>query len=421
MPVIPPFIISILRRLIDNGCSAYLVGGCVRDIYLNRTPHDWDIATSASTSIVEAFFEKTYMTGERFGTVTVALGDGRAEVTTFRTDGVYRDGRHPETVEYTADIVSDLSRRDFTCNAMALSMTGELIDPFNGLNDINNCIIRCVGNPETRFSEDALRMLRAFRFSAQLSFEIESSTKAAVLKLAEKIKKISAERIRDELEKTLMSPHPEVTDSMIGAGLLETFIPRTHRISLNYAASLTVDAVTRWSAFCVSLLKAGSVGSMSVLLRKLRLDKTTVNICSAAVEILYNGFPMDRIAIKLLLAKNGKSVVRCAAVVYSAMEDTHSLTDKAADNTASVTSAASGAEKKVADFCASAASIVEEIISGGDCFSLDTLAINGRDLLALGHKPGRAVGKTLNCLLEHVIKNPDDNSRTTLLALALDV
>ena len=172
----PEHIAFILKKLASEGFEAFLVGGCVRDAVMGRPVHDWDLATSATPVDVARLFEKSILTGEKFGTVTVVVQECPVEVTTFRTEGEYLDGRRPESVEFVSSLEEDLSRRDFTINAMAESVEGELIDPFGGIKDIELGVIRCVGGPNTRFSEDALRMFRALRFSAEFGFEIESDT-----------------------------------------------------------------------------------------------------------------------------------------------------------------------------------------------------------------------------------------------------
>ena len=186
-----------------------MVGGCVRDSILGRTPEDWDITTSARPEQVKQLFRRTIDTGIQHGTVTVMLDKEGFEVTTYRVDGKYEDSRHPKEVMFTPNLEEDLKRRDFTINAMAYNETEGLIDIFGGLKDIEAKLIRCVGNPEERFGEDALRIMRAIRFSAQLGYEIHEDTEAAIRKLAPTLQKISAERIQVELTKLLVSPHPD--------------------------------------------------------------------------------------------------------------------------------------------------------------------------------------------------------------------
>ena len=206
---IPEKVNKIIRTLAAAGHEAYAVGGCVRDAVLGREPADWDITTSASPMEVKALFCRTIDTGIRHGTVTVMLGQEGFEVTTYRVDGTYEDCRHPKEVQFTKSLLEDLKRRDFTINAMAYNDAEGLVDAFDGTGDLEKGIIRCVGKAEERFTEDALRMMRAVRFSAQLGFSLEEQTRAAIGKLCGNLRRVSAERIQTELVKLLTSPHPE--------------------------------------------------------------------------------------------------------------------------------------------------------------------------------------------------------------------
>ena len=216
MPGEVKFIISELE---NHDYEAFAVGGCIRDSLLGRTPDDWDITTSATPEEIKEIFQRTVDTGIKHGTVTVLIGKKAFEVTTYRVDGAYTDGRHPESVRYSKYLKEDLQRRDFTINAFAYNDECGLRDEFLGFRDLEWKIIRAVGNPEDRFSEDALRMMRAIRFAAQLGFNIELNTYNAIIKMAPNIKKVSAERIQVELTKTLMSDHPEVTAEYAKTGL----------------------------------------------------------------------------------------------------------------------------------------------------------------------------------------------------------
>ena len=215
----------IINTLIQAGYEAYAVGGCIRDSILGRTPGDWDITTSASPQQVKELFPKTVDTGIQHGTVTVLEGSEGFEVTTYRIDGEYEDQRHPKEVVFTANLLEDLKRRDFTINAMAYNETEGLIDAFHGMEDIHRQVIRCVGNPMHRFTEDALRMMRAVRFAAQLGFTIEEQTKTAISALASSLAKISAERIQAELVKLLISDHPEEMRTVCELGMSRVFLP----------------------------------------------------------------------------------------------------------------------------------------------------------------------------------------------------
>ena len=424
---LPEQIIGALRRLEIAGHAAYLVGGCVRDMVMGKAPHDWDAASSATPEQVARLFRKTVMTGERFGTVKVPLPGfavpaagwsetaepGGAylrraedtglpaadncfsvEVTTFRTDGEYRDGRRPENVAFTSRLREDLSRRDFTMNAMALSADGGLIDPLGGWADIEKRVIRCVGDADTRFKEDALRMFRAFRFSAELGFGIEPQTLSAIDANAGGAHKISAERIRVELEKTLISQRPEIAGEMIKAGLLARFLTGSAGEMIPEpffrarAAAGTTDAQIAarcWSVFTVGLLGTGAIHSASDFLHAMKLDSKTIRDVTAGTEILSDGFPSGRAEIKRLMSTHGKDAVLCAAVC---------LGDAALSET-------------------------EAVIASGECYSIHGLAVSGRDLIDLGHQPGRELGETLRRLFDHVVEHPEDNTREILLKLAL--
>ena len=215
---LPENVRNIISTIEKNGCEAYAVGGCVRDTLMGKTPSDWDITTSALPMQVKSMFGRTVDTGLKHGTVTVMIGKTGYEVTTYRIDGEYKDGRHPESVEFALNLVEDLKRRDFTINAMAYNDKNGLVDEFDGRGDLERKVIRCVGNPMERFTEDALRMMRAIRFSAQLSFDIHPDTYNAINKLSDTIKQVSMERIQVELTKTLVSDNPEKVELFYSTG-----------------------------------------------------------------------------------------------------------------------------------------------------------------------------------------------------------
>ncbi|MBQ4416679.1 MAG: polynucleotide adenylyltransferase, partial [Butyrivibrio sp.] len=219
----------ILTTLHDAGIEASIVGGCVRDAVLKRTPKDWDITTNALPEDVRRLFARTLPTGIRHGTVTVLVGKAGYEVTTYRIDGVYEDARHPKEVTFTASLAEDLKRRDFTINAMAYNGKDGLVDLFGGLEDLQAHRIRCVGDAAERFSEDALRMMRAFRFAAELGYEVSPETAGAAKALSPNLKMISAERIRDELIKLICSPHPDRIRDLYQTGLSAQFLPEFDR------------------------------------------------------------------------------------------------------------------------------------------------------------------------------------------------
>jgi len=397
----PEHIRFLAKRLASEGHEVFLVGGCVRDSVMGRPVNDWDVATSAAPVDVARLFPKTVMTGERFGTVIVILRESSVEVTTFRTEGEYQDGRHPENIEFASNISEDLSRRDFTINAMAETIEGELFDPFGGIEDIKGGIIRCVGGPNTRFSEDALRMFRAMRFAAQFGFEIEPDTLRAIYSCAPAAAHISAERISKEIEKTLLTPRPEIAGEMIKIGLLDRYMSVYGKNpgGLEKIAKLPYEPTLRWCAFCAMLLDKHYKSTAAEFLHDMRLDKKTIRTCIHALDI--DDFPRDRTLVKRMLSKNDPDVIRCAAAISDILGE-----DPAPDNTGG------GVPEKV-----SALEITDSIITSGECITLGELAITGRDLLAGGHPPGRKLGETLNKLLDNVIENPENNERETLLSI----
>ncbi len=393
MDGVPGYVCGVLKTLGSNGFEAYLVGGCLRDTLLGRPVHDWDIATSALGADVMRIFPKTVKTGARFGTVAVITGGGAVEVTTFRSDGSYSDRRRPDSVTFVGDLHEDLKRRDFTVNAMAMATDGMLIDPFGGREDIKRKRIRCVGDPKARFSEDALRMFRALRFAAQLSFEIEDGTEAAIKKCAPLCAALSAERVRDETEKILLSGEPKRIGTALALGLFKGRIQdgALEAEKLGRLAALPKTASLRWSAFSALLDEADLIASPKEFLMSMRLDSKTVRRCSAGVKTAQKALPDQMADIKRLLADLGAGTVLCAAAAEKALRDTPALEN------------------------------ADEVINGGECWSVGELAIDGNDLIELGFKKGIAVGETLRALLQHVIERPESNTRERLLMIAREM
>ena len=356
----------ILSALQNCGYQAVYVGGCVRDTLLERPIHDWDITTSALPEQVMEVFERCVPTGIAHGTVTVLYDGGSAEVTTFRADGDYLDGRHPEQVSFVPSLEEDLARRDFTVNAMAMDQNGRIFDPMGGQTDLERKLLRCVGRPEKRFGEDALRMLRAIRFSAQLGFEIEKETMEAVSKCAPLCRKLSAERVRDEVEKTLLSSFPTYVGRMAALGLLDRFLPREDR-DCRKIDNLSPERTVRWAALCRIYPELD--------LTALRLDKKTAR---DAMTVAALDRPQDRLEWKKLISEQGKERGLLAGKLFG---------DESA---------------------------VKEILASGECLSLQELAVAGADLAPMR---GPAVGQTLHRLLQHVLEHPEDNEKETLLRL----
>ena len=385
----PKYVRQVLVTLLGRDYPAYLVGGCVRDMLLGVRPHDWDVCTGALPEQVMALFSDSRPTGAKHGTVTVLIGSKQVEVTTFRTEGGYADHRRPDMVSFVGDLAADLARRDFTMNAIALSAEGLIADPYGGVEDIQRRLIRCVGVPAERFEEDALRMLRALRFSAKLGFDIDLITLDAIREKAPLAACLAAERVRDELEKTLLSPAPETFFNMSDLGLLDSYLQRRLPASAGLEAlrALPRRRPERWTALCVVLERYGCIASAEGFLTALRLDKRTIRACADAALLLREPPPETPLDWKRFLRRYGVDTVSCAARCADALQGGDNYRD------------------------------LHAVLKSGECFSLRHLAVTGDDLAALGFK-GRELGDMLNFLLDYVMEYPANNRREPLLLLA---
>lgn len=433
MPSEVTYIIEVLEKV---GYEAYAVGGCVRDSILNRQPDDWDITTSAKPEAIKQLFERTIDTGIAHGTVTVMKNHIGYEVTTYRIDGEYEDGRHPKEVTFTSDLLEDLKRRDFTINAMAYNDRVGLVDAFGGREDIERKKIRCVGDARCRFSEDALRMMRAVRFAAQLGYEIEEETREAIRELSPNLEKISGERIQTELVKLLTSTHPEQFRDCYELGLTAVFFPEFdvamntrqnnphHIYTVGEHILHSLNQVKEDKVLRLSML-LHDIGKPSVLtkdekgidhfynhhvlgeamakeiLKRLRFDNDTINQVKKLV-LCHD----DEIS-----CKPGKLRKYIAAIGPELFEKL--LMVKAAD--AAAQSDYKREEKK--QHLDNLWQGYKEIIEAKDCLSLKQLAVTGKDLLEAGRKPGKSLGEELKLLLEHVLDYPEDNQKEILLNL----
>lgn len=417
---------KIIDRLNEHGYEAYVVGGCVRDMILKREPGDWDITTSARPEQVKALFTRTLDTGIQHGTVTIMVGKEGYEVTTFRVDGDYTDGRHPDTVTFTPSLEEDLKRRDFTINAMAYNHNTGLVDIFGGREDIDRKVIRCVGNPTERFTEDALRILRAIRFSAQLGFEIEDATRQAITQIAPNLIHVSKERIQVELTKLLLSDRPEamklVYETGISPYVSETFHKMGEMIG-DMPVTVPAKKSLRWALF----LRKGTPEQAVRILRDLKLDNDTIyqvkvltgwierSICG---EIALPDEKTDEMCtrenaaeLEFMPGAEGKPQIR---KVMSQMEPElfdDLLNIKLCLAKAAAKDSQSVAVRQLEKICA----LRDEIRADGNCISLKMLAVTGNDLIKAGMKPGKEVGQTLHHFLELVLEEPEKNTKEYIL------
>lgn len=434
---LPDSVMNILNRLHEGGFSAFVAGGAVRDMLIGKIPHDYDIATNAKPKEVKALFHRTIDTGIRHGTVTVVENKTGYEVTTFRCDGEYTDGRHPSRVDFVDEPREDCARRDFTINAMMYSPEYGILDFFGGQRDIKNKLIRCVGVSEERFKEDALRMLRAVRFSAALSFEIENDTRRAIKKCALLIKKVSSERILDELNKILISENPHYIKELHNCGLLQYIMPEVDRCFgepqrnkyhiydvgdhiMHTVKSTPADLVIRWAALmhdigkpaCASCDANGIIHfyghhrescRLAVdLLHRLRMDNDTIHDIAVLVENHDVRIEPSLPAVKRMMSRTGEALFEKLLKLQ--------LADNMAKNPVHFP------EKK--ERIESVYRIYKEILAERQPYLISHLAVNGKDLIRIGYRPGREIGDTLKRLIDEVIINPSLNNREYLLKAA---
>lgn len=410
---IPPQVEQIIGKLNKSGYEAYAVGGCVRDTLLGRRPEDWDITTSARPQQVKALFRRTVDTGIQHGTVTVMLDRTGYEVTTYRIDGEYEDGRHPKQVEFTSNLLEDLRRRDFTINAMAYSHETGVVDAFGGMEDLQAGVIRCVGAPLERFTEDALRILRAIRFSAQLGFSIEKDTREAITVIAPNIAKVSRERIQAELTKLLLSDRPEqvreVYETGISSYISETFAALPWR-TLRISPELPAVKYVRWAAF-LRCAANGSSGAGDPA----RAAETEVRTAEAGAQAAAARAAETAVRVLKDLKLDNDTISRVRTLV--AWTD-RELAPRAAD----VRRAMSRMEPEVWDallelngYPQEIRDLTAQIRRDGDCLDLRHLAVTGQDLIRAGVQPGRRMGELLGALLDLVLEAPEKNRREILL------
>lgn len=437
---VPPKAQHIIDTITAAGYEAYVVGGCVRDSVLGREPQDWDITTSAKPGQVKELFPRTVDTGLKHGTVTVMLEREGFEVTTYRIDGEYEDSRHPKQVRFTPDLGEDLKRRDFTVNAMAYNEDKGLVDIFGGMEDLRTGVIRCVGDPLERFREDALRMLRAVRFSAQLGYVIDDAAREGIRELAPTLKNISAERIQTELVKLLVSPNPERLRTAYELGMTKVFFPEFdiameteqkhphHKYNVGEHTLHSLKSVEPDKKMRLAMLlhDIGKPAALTVdakgvthfrdhpaigermakeFLHRLKFDNDTIHtVCKLVLYHDYgNGVEPDMRIVR-------RAVNRIGEEAFPALFDI-----KRADVLAQSEYLQSEKLKLIDRW----QQLYEEMKEQKQCVSLKSLAVTGSDLIEAGWKPGRELGEILKKLLDFVLEQPDCNTKEILLAEAI--
>ena len=432
--ILPDNAKKILDTMHEAGFEAYVVGGCVRDAILGRVPGDWDITTNAVPGDIKRLFKRTIDTGIEHGTVTVMFGKEGYEVTTYRVDGKYEDSRHPSEVTFTKSLVEDMKRRDFTINAMAYNEEEGLIDEFGGIYDLENKLIRCVGDPRERFSEDALRIMRAIRFSAQLGYEIEAKTREAIRELSPNLERISAERIQVELVKLLVSDNPDKIRLAYELGITKIILPefdecmRTEQINIHHEYSvgehiiksmqnIRPDRVLRLTMLMHDIAKPATMtvdsdgvshfyghGEKScemakAFFRRLKFDRKTMDQVCNLIKFHDERFPAT--------AKNVRRAINKVGVTDFPLL----LEVRKADTLAQSTYQREKKLKLIED----TRKLYEEILEKKECVTLNDLKVNGKDLIDAGIMPGKQIGVVLAAMLRDVIDNPEHNSREYLL------
>ena len=424
---------ALLDALHAAGYAAYAVGGCVRDSLLGRTAHDWDLCTSALPQQVMELFgaEQCIPTGLQHGTVTIKYGGQLYETTTFRTEGSYTDGRHPDAVQFVPDVREDLARRDFTINAMAYNAAEGLVDPFGGQKDLQNGLLRAVGEPQQRFTEDALRILRLYRFAARFGFALDAATARAARQLAPHLDCISAERIQEELAKLLAAPQP---GTYLEPAVLAVVLPELPPEKLT-AAKPVVDACpageenlpVRWAALLGTL---GEADTRRVL-KRLRCS----NACIEETAVLVRETAGEGVCGSFLLGhESGHSIARptaCGSRVppqRTVLGETLAHAGEVAIRqllgryglctVERLCALCAALHPQDAQNCALAAQRARQLEADGVCCRVSQLAVNGRDLMAAGIPAGPTLRRVLETLLDGVIRAEYPNEKPVLLAAA---
>ena len=393
---IPKQVVYIIEQLEKNGFEGFIVGGCVRDYILGFLPKDFDITTDALPQDIKNIFDYTIDTGIEHGTVTVVLDRQNFEVTTYRIDGEYKDNRRPENVTFSKKIEEDLSRRDFTMNAIAYSIKRGFVDPFCGIDDIKNKLIKGVGDADTRFKEDALRMMRGVRFSAQLGFDIEDETFLAIKNNAKLTENISIERTRDEFLKLIKSNYIEKLNLLEETKLYKYFIPEIEPIFKNYKKNIFILKKLSKDLRLTFLLSHLDEKIGEEVLKRIKLDNKTIKETKTIIQYFNYNFVDNRVETRKLMSiiepdlfKKILEIKFCISLIENDL-----IKCKKYDN--------------IFDE-------IDETIRKNHCFSLKTLAIKGNDLKQIGITDGKKIGYCLKLALNIVLEQPDKNKKDWLL------
>ncbi len=436
---LPEKVSQIINKLNNEGFEAYAVGGCVRDSLLGRVPDDWDITTSALPLEVKRIFRRTVDTGIKHGTVTVMLGDEGFEVTTFRVDGEYTDHRHPSGVEFTRDLREDLLRRDFTINAMAYSEKTGIVDMYGGMEDLEAKVIKAVGDPDARFDEDALRIMRAVRFAAQLGFSIEEETRAAILRHVEFLKDVSEERIETELTKLIISPHPEFIENAYDLGITKVILPEFDKMmetpqnnpfhmydvgrhTIKVMQGVPATKLMRYTALLHDISKPDckttdekgidhfkmhpllGADKARDIMKRLKMDNDIIKSVTRLIYWHDYGIYGDftKRSLRRMLNKLGAE----------------NFPDFLAVRRGDMFGQSDYRKEEKEENYRYLEKLYNEIMAEGNCLTVKELDIKGQDIMQLGIPAGPKVGETLNYLLEKVMDEPELNTREELTKLA---
>ncbi len=384
--ILPSYVKTALETLENAGFEAFCVGGAIRDLILSKTPFDFDITTNATPQDIINIFEKTVPTGIKHGTVTVIICGNSIEVTTYRTENGYSDHRSPESVKFLSSVKDDLDRRDFTMNAILYNPKTLFSDPLNGIEDINARLIRAVGDPEKRFTEDALRIMRAFRFSSQLGFEIEEKTKTAALKLSKTVEFLSKERVFSEFKKIILSPYPQNSDPLFKS---DAFLELGMKISCNATLKILNGLPLDFALRFAFLSKSFNLDGENIL-KSLKSDNDTLNNFKKYLMIIRDENPTDKTSLKFILNRYGLSAVAVIINCEHLFFENQVLLRK----------------------------LLKEILERNEPYEIKHLNINGNDLKQLGFS-GANLGVMIDKLLSLCIEDPELNTKEILINTAL--